>query len=89
MSTSPIFTTLRISVGGNSLISTFKAPSIFIWTPLHIWSLTIRSEAVTPRNRERFEERTHVKNTSEIGGIEIYKIENKGKNNKRMYFLNS
>ncbi len=29
---------------------------------------------------------THVKNTSEIGGIEIYKIENKGKNNKRMYF---
>jgi Ser-tRNA(Ala) deacylase AlaX len=29
---------------------------------------------------------THVKNTSEIGEIEIYKIENKGKNNKRMYF---
>jgi Ser-tRNA(Ala) deacylase AlaX len=29
---------------------------------------------------------THVKNTSEIGEIEIFKIENKGKNNKRMYF---
>ncbi len=29
---------------------------------------------------------THVKNTSEVGTIEIYKIENKGKNNKRMYF---
>jgi misacylated tRNA(Ala) deacylase len=29
---------------------------------------------------------THVKNTSEVGEIEIYKIENKGKNNKRMYF---
>ncbi len=29
---------------------------------------------------------THVRNTSEIGVIEIYKIENKGKNNKRMYF---
>ncbi len=29
---------------------------------------------------------THVRNTSEIGEIEIYKIENKGKNNKRMYF---
>ncbi len=29
---------------------------------------------------------THVKNTSEIGHLKIYKIENKGKNNKRMYF---
>lgn len=29
---------------------------------------------------------THVKNTSEIGELKIYKIENKGKNNKRMYF---
>ncbi len=29
---------------------------------------------------------THVKNTSEIGSLSIYKIENKGKNNKRMYF---
>ncbi|MEM0134531.1 MAG: alanyl-tRNA editing protein [Thermoplasmatales archaeon] len=29
---------------------------------------------------------THVRNTSEVGYIEIYKIENKGKNNKRMYF---
>lgn len=29
---------------------------------------------------------THVKNTSEIGEIEIFKIENKGKHNKRMYF---
>ncbi len=29
---------------------------------------------------------THVKNTSEIGTVSIYKIENKGKNNKRMYF---
>lgn len=29
---------------------------------------------------------THVKNTSEIGTVNIYKIENKGKNNKRMYF---
>lgn len=29
---------------------------------------------------------THVKNTLEIGKINIYKIENKGKNNKRMYF---
>jgi misacylated tRNA(Ala) deacylase len=29
---------------------------------------------------------THVKNTSEIGEIEIFKIENKGKNNKRVYF---
>ncbi|MFG1445917.1 MAG: alanyl-tRNA editing protein [Thermoplasmatales archaeon] len=29
---------------------------------------------------------THVKNTSEVGTIEIYKTENKGKNNKRMYF---
>jgi len=29
---------------------------------------------------------THVKNTSEIGKLSIYKIENKGKNNKRMYF---
>ncbi len=29
---------------------------------------------------------THVKNTSEVGEINIYKIENKGKNNKRMYF---
>ena len=27
---------------------------------------------------------THVKNTSEIGNIEIYKIENKGKLNKRI-----
>ncbi len=29
---------------------------------------------------------THVKNTSEVGAIDIYKTENKGKNNKRMYF---
>ncbi len=29
---------------------------------------------------------THVRNTSEVGTINIYKIENKGKNNKRMYF---
>lgn len=29
---------------------------------------------------------THVRNTSEVGEIDIYKIENKGKNNKRMYF---
>ncbi len=29
---------------------------------------------------------THVKNTSEVGTIDIYKTENKGKNNKRMYF---
>lgn len=29
---------------------------------------------------------THVRNTSEIGLLTIYKIENKGKNNKRMYF---
>jgi len=29
---------------------------------------------------------THVKKTSEIGQLKIYKIENKGKNNKRMYF---
>jgi Ser-tRNA(Ala) deacylase AlaX len=29
---------------------------------------------------------THVRNTSEVGQIDIYKIENKGKNNKRMYF---
>ncbi|MEM0127785.1 MAG: alanyl-tRNA editing protein [Thermoplasmatales archaeon] len=29
---------------------------------------------------------THVRNTSEVGTIEIYKTENKGKNNKRMYF---
>jgi len=29
---------------------------------------------------------THVKNTSEIGKIEIFKRENKGKNNRRIYF---
>ncbi len=29
---------------------------------------------------------THVKNINEIGGIEIIKIENKGKNNRRIYF---
>ncbi len=29
---------------------------------------------------------THVKNTSEIKGIEIVKVENKGKNNRRAYF---
>ncbi|MBW2997407.1 alanyl-tRNA editing protein [Candidatus Woesearchaeota archaeon] len=29
---------------------------------------------------------THVKNTSEIGTIEITKAENKGKNNRRVYF---
>jgi len=29
---------------------------------------------------------THVRNTSEIGMIEIFKTENKGRNNKRMYF---
>jgi misacylated tRNA(Ala) deacylase len=29
---------------------------------------------------------THVKNTSEIGKIEIIKAENKGKNNRRVYF---
>jgi len=29
---------------------------------------------------------THVKNTSEIGKIEIFKKENKGKNNRRIYF---
>ncbi|MGC8645511.1 MAG: alanyl-tRNA editing protein [Thermoplasmata archaeon] len=29
---------------------------------------------------------THVRNTSEVGSINIYKTENKGKNNKRMYF---
>ncbi len=29
---------------------------------------------------------THVKNTSEIGRIEIFKRENKGKNNRRIYF---
>jgi misacylated tRNA(Ala) deacylase len=29
---------------------------------------------------------THVRNTSEIGSIQIFKIENKGRNNKRMYF---
>jgi len=29
---------------------------------------------------------THVKNTSEVGHIEIVKAENKGKNNRRIYF---
>ena len=29
---------------------------------------------------------THVKNTSEIKGIKILKLENKGKNNRRMYY---
>lgn len=29
---------------------------------------------------------THVKNTSEIGGIEVVKAENKGRNNRRIYF---
>ncbi|MFH1589615.1 MAG: alanyl-tRNA editing protein AlaXM [archaeon] len=29
---------------------------------------------------------THVKNTSEIGKLEILKIDNKGKNNRRMYY---
>jgi misacylated tRNA(Ala) deacylase len=29
---------------------------------------------------------THVKNTSEIGGIEVFDLENKGKGRKRMYF---
>ena len=29
---------------------------------------------------------THVKNTSEIRGIKITKLQNKGKNNRRMYF---
>ena len=29
---------------------------------------------------------THVKNTSEIGQIELLKLENKGKNNRRAYF---
>ncbi len=29
---------------------------------------------------------THVKNTSEIGGIEFLKCENKGKSNRRVYF---
>jgi len=29
---------------------------------------------------------THVKNTSEIGEIEVVKAENKGKNNRRVYF---
>ncbi len=29
---------------------------------------------------------THVKNTSEIGTLTVYKTENKGKNNKRIYF---
>lgn len=28
----------------------------------------------------------HVKNTAEIGGIEIIKLENKGKENRRIYF---
>ncbi len=30
---------------------------------------------------------THVKNTKEIGRIEIIKAENKGKNNRRIYFI--
>ena len=30
---------------------------------------------------------THVKNTSEIGRVEITKAENKGKNNRRVYFV--
>jgi len=29
---------------------------------------------------------THVKNTSELRGIKIIKLQNKGKNNRRMYF---
>jgi len=29
---------------------------------------------------------THVKNTSEVGKIEIVKLDNKGKNNRRIYF---
>ncbi|MEM2121177.1 MAG: alanyl-tRNA editing protein AlaXM [Candidatus Woesearchaeota archaeon] len=29
---------------------------------------------------------THVKNTSEIGSIELLSVENKGKNNRRIYF---
>ncbi len=29
---------------------------------------------------------THLKNTSEIGGIKIFKAENKGKDNRRIYF---
>ncbi|RMF54344.1 alanyl-tRNA editing protein [Candidatus Woesearchaeota archaeon] len=29
---------------------------------------------------------THVKNTSEIGTVELVKLENKGKNNRRVYF---
>jgi misacylated tRNA(Ala) deacylase len=30
---------------------------------------------------------THLKNTSEIKGISITKTENKGKNNRRLYFV--
>ncbi len=29
---------------------------------------------------------THVRNTGEIGKIEVIKAENKGKNNRRIYF---
>jgi len=29
---------------------------------------------------------THVKNTNEIKGIKITKLQNKGKSNRRMYF---
>jgi misacylated tRNA(Ala) deacylase len=29
---------------------------------------------------------THVKNTSEIKGVELLSVENKGKNNRRIYF---
>ena len=29
---------------------------------------------------------THVRNTGEIGRIEVVKAENKGKNNRRIYF---
>jgi misacylated tRNA(Ala) deacylase len=29
---------------------------------------------------------THVKNTSEIGEMKILKLENRGKNNRRLYF---
>ena len=29
---------------------------------------------------------THVKNTSEIGTINVLKVQNKGKNNRRLYF---
>jgi len=50
-------------------------PKIKTWRLLEIEDIDLQADGGT-----------HVASTSEVGGVKVVKIENKGKNNRRVYF---